>query len=63
MFLLASDDGFCFKVFGIYDDYIKAETDCYNVKKYCCSCSASELCIYELDVNKFYSDEDFEQIV
>lgn len=62
MFLLVLRQIDFVKILGVYDDYFKANNDYLNFIKYCGLNSDDELYIYELEINKFYIDENFVKI-
>lgn len=61
LFLLIEQQEDYTKIYGIYDDYQKAEIDYYNLKKY--NVIYGKLNIYKLDANKFYSNENYERVI
>lgn len=61
LFLLIRQDVDFSTIYGIYNDYIQAESDYYNLKKY--TVIYGELHIFKLDVNKFYQDENYEKVL
>ena len=61
MFILIQQEIDYTTVYGIYDEYVKAEQDYYNLKKY--RVMYGELNIYKLDINKFYTNDDYEKVL
>lgn len=61
MFILLKQETDYTTVYGIYNDYLKAENDYYNLKKY--TVIYGELNIYKLDVNKFYTNDNYEKVL
>lgn len=63
IFLLIKEETDFTTVFGIYNDYIKAEEDYHNVKKYREVYEEDSIHIYKLVINKFYKDTNYEKIL
>lgn len=63
VFILIKEEIDFTTIYGIYNDYLKAEEDYNNLKKYQHLYSEDKLCIYQLDVNKFYNNEQYEKIL
>lgn len=63
IFLLVKQEIDFTTIYGVYDDYLKAEEDYTNAKKYIHMYKDAELNIYKLDINKFYNNDYYEKVL